>query len=204
MVVYISISKNSGVSEREVKLKDIAQLWCDDRAITKQLEELIITIIAKSARKERQIYSAIDVIEKIKRRYPDLEVENLGETDFIIDFIDKRYDFKASKPLNFIKIVAISIVTFFGSAYAIMAYNNDVGTNQIFSGVYKMLTGSTSGDGTLEVSYSVGIFLGIVVFYNHLGKKKLTNDPTPMEVEMRNYEDDLDTAVIKNGERGQN
>ena len=48
----------------------------------------------------------------------------------------------------------------------------------------------------MELSYSVGIVIGILVFFNHFGKKKLSVDPTPIEVEMRLYENDIQTTVI--------
>ena len=53
----------------------------------------------------------------------------------------------------------------------------------------------------LEISYSVGLFLGIVVFFNHIGGRRLTKDPTPIEVAMRNYEEDVDRALIASAER---
>ena len=60
---------------------------------------------------------------------------------------------------------------------------------------------SASGITELEICYSIGLAIGITVFFNHVGKKKITPDPTPMQVEMRKYEMDIDTAFIKNAER---
>ena len=37
--------------------------------------------------------------------------------------------------------------------------------------------------------------------FNHIGKKKITSDPTPIQVEMRKYEKDVDTAFIENAGR---
>lgn len=37
--------------------------------------------------------------------------------------------------------------------------------------------------------------------FNHVGHKKITHDPTPIQIEMRKYETDLDTAFINNAER---
>ena len=52
------------------------------------------------------------------------------------------------------------------------------------------------GFSVLELSYSIGIIIGILVFFNHFGKKKSSVDPTPIEVEMRLYENDIQTTVI--------
>lgn len=37
--------------------------------------------------------------------------------------------------------------------------------------------------------------------FNHIGKKKITSDPTPIQVEMRKYEQDVDMAFIENAGR---
>ncbi|MFR4318135.1 MAG: hypothetical protein ACLT2Z_00835 [Eubacterium sp.] len=38
--------------------------------------------------------------------------------------------------------------------------------------------------------------VGILIFYNHFGTKKLSKDPTPIEVEMRKYEMDVNQTLI--------
>ena len=34
------------------------------------------------------------------------------------------------------------------------------------------------------------------MLYNHFGKRKLSRDPTPLEIEMRLYENDIHTTLI--------
>ena len=43
----------------------------------------------------------------------------------------------------------------------------------------------------------MGIAVGIIVFYNHFGGKRITKDPTPIEVQMRLYEDDVNTTLVE-------
>ena len=43
----------------------------------------------------------------------------------------------------------------------------------------------------------MGLTIGILIFFNHFGKRKFTVDPTPMEVEMRLYENDIQTTLIE-------
>ena len=38
--------------------------------------------------------------------------------------------------------------------------------------------------------------MGIIVFYNHFSKKRLTKDPTPIEVELKKYNQDLNSAKV--------
>ena len=83
-----------------------------------------------------------------------------------------------------------------------MAFNNDVSTTDMFGRFYTLLTGEQSDGFTiLELSYSLGLSAGIVAFFNHIGGRRLTKEPTPIEVEMRLYEDDVNTTLIKTAER---
>lgn len=56
--------------------------------------------------------------------------------------------------------------------------------------------GQEQGRKILEYCYSIGLGVGIIIFYNHFGPKKLTKDPTPIEVEMRKYERDINQTLI--------
>ena len=96
-----------------------------------------------------------------------------------------------------VKTVLICLITFFGSAFTIMAFNNDVQVHNVFSQIYTFFSGKeSSGFTVLEFSYSIGLGGGILIFYNHFGKKKLSRDPTPLEIEMRLYENDIKTTFI--------
>ena len=61
----------------------------------------------------------------------------------------------------------------------------------------------TKSDGVteLEIFYCLGLPVGILAFFNHVGKKKITPDPTPIQVQMRKYEQDVDTTFIEEAER---
>jgi stage V sporulation protein AA len=43
--------------------------------------------------------------------------------------------------------------------------------------------------------------IGVILFFNHIGKHKLSMDPTPIEVQMRLYEDEVSTTLIQNASR---
>ena len=99
--------------------------------------------------------------------------------------------------MDYLKITGVVILSFVGAAFAIMTFNNDSGTNQLFSQIYEMFMRTPKeGFTILELSYSIGLVIGILVFFNHFGKRKFTVDPTPIEIEMRLYEKDIQTTLI--------
>jgi stage V sporulation protein AA len=83
-----------------------------------------------------------------------------------------------------------------------MAFHNDVGISDVLGRIYYLVTGTQSDRYTaIEIAYSIGLAAGIIIFYNHIGGKRLTSDPTPLEVEMRNYENDVNQAIIVMADR---
>jgi stage V sporulation protein AA len=53
----------------------------------------------------------------------------------------------------------------------------------------------------LEIAYSAGLAAGILIFFNHFASWKMTVDPTPIEVEMRLYEENINKTLIINDGR---
>ena len=73
---------------------------------------------------------------------------------------------------------------------------------KLFGQLHELVTGQeTSGFTILEITYSIGITAGILIFFNHFGKKRFTVDPTPMEVQMRLYENDIQTTLAEDSAR---
>lgn len=90
------------------------------------------------------------------------------------------------------KVIAISLIIFFGTAFAIMTFNEDVAAEDMFTKIYQIVyDNSMQSNGILEFFYAVGAAVGIVVFYNHFGSKNITRDPTPLEVKMWQYDEDI-------------
>lgn len=135
------------------------------------------------------------MIELITKHFPSAEIENLGEGDFILSYAPPS---KWEKPREFFCTIFICLTAFFGGGYAIMAYNTDIGAKELFSNLSMLFLGNAkTGVAWITISYAIGLGLGMILFFNHLGSKKIDSDPTPLEVQMRLYEKDISTTVIK-------
>ena len=202
VALHLKIGRNTVVWDRQVRLSDIADMECTDEAVLRQLKQKKVYTFredAGSRKNQLVVVSVLKIMEQIHKDYPELEISNEGETDFIIEYVSFP-----EKPewVNIIKTVVLCILIFFGAAFTIMAFNNDVGVGDVFAKFYRQVTGVESDSVTeLEICYSIGLSLGILIFFNHVGRKKITHDPTPIQIEMRKYESDLDTAFIENAER---
>ena len=198
ITLYIKGDRNVEVTEQDVFLKDIVKMECSDKKILPKLQTVKILKIHGN-REQRYVVSVLEIIACIHAAYPEVEVQNLGEADIIV-----TYENQKTPPYvwHILKVAAVAAIIFFGSAFSIMAFNNDIGIKNLFGQLYGMFTGRESDGFTLlEISYSIGVGLGILVFFHHFAKKQGGADPTPLEVEMRTYEDDVDTTLIESGNR---
>lgn len=196
--LYLKIDKNIQANSERIILKDIASIRCSSKPIETKVKLLKLPT-EQIHGPGRYVFSILDVIDVIQKEYSGLEINNLGECDFIIT-VEKNN--KPGDYMSWIKTGFVCVLAFFGAAFSIMAFNNDAGISQLFRQLYESITGNRSDGFTLlEISYSLGIGLGILIFFHHFSKKKHKSDPTPLEVEMRTYENDVDTTVIEAGNR---
>ena len=147
----------------------------------------------------RVIISVLQVVKLIQEKYPGYTVINLGEADAVVELVKVK---KQKNIFMWIKVILICLICFFGTAFTIIAFHNDIGITAVFAKFYENVTGNESrGFSVLEVSYTVGLASGMCIFFNHIGGRRLTKDPTPIEVEMRIYEDEVNRALIATAER---
>ena len=191
--IFLKCSSHSKVKQEEVTIKDVAEVYCADKNLANKAKAIAITSLKKEG--ERKVLSVLYIMEQIEKALPGAVMESIGEIDVIVEWE------KATK-LEVLKIAMVSLIAFFGTAFTIMAFHNDIGIRSVFEEIYHIARGTApEGVGVLEISYCLGLFLGITVFFNHIGKKKFTNDPTPVAVAMHNYEKDVNQAIVENAER---
>lgn len=191
--VYLKITLSAKVHKPQVTVGDVAKVYCQDKALLNKIKTLNIYTF-HNPKENRVIYSAVKVIEIITENCPSINISHIGEPDFVLEYepINKKNIIPA-----WVNVSICSIIMFFGAAFAIMTFNTDVSISKLFSDIYADITGQNNdGFSILEISYSVGLGLGIIIFYNHFGKRRLSKDPTPIELEMRSYETDIETALV--------
>ena len=196
-ILYMKIEQCIQVPDTAVTIGAVAKLECSDQSVINRLKNEKILEVSSDAKK-RQVVSVLSVIRKIHEIYPKLEVQNLGESDFIVGLKPK----KSSKTAEYLKVLLVCMISFFGSIFAMMTFNEDVSSLDSFRKVYTWVMGSAPEGATiLELSYSIGVSVGIIVFFNHFGKKYLTEEPSPVEVEMSGYDKQVYTTVIQHAGR---
>lgn len=196
--IYINAEQNVELQSDDVYVKDIGSLTCSDEHVLAKVKAIKLHHF-KEGEPKRQVISLLKVIQEIDKVCPGVCVESIGESEVLLEYIDVD---RHKGPVQMIKLIFVAMISFFGTAFTIMAFHNDIGINDVFSKVYEMVMGQPGdGYGILELAYSVGLAVGIIVFFNHIGGRRITKDPTPIEVEMRIYEEDVNKALIATADR---
>lgn len=201
--VYLKLEERIQSKNECIYLRDVAEIVCAEKGQKKRMEELIILRFHKDM-DNRQIVGVLWVIQKIQERYPDANVHPMGPNDVVVEYTGgkRKAGFKEAGWFKNCKIILVSLVSFFGGAFTIMAFHNDVGITELFGKLYEMMLGEgAKGYGILEICYSLGLALGITLFFNHIGGRRITKDPTPIEVAMRMYEQDVNTTMAQTWNR---
>ena len=199
-ILYIKGDRDVELTKTEVTVGDILSLECSNKTVIPKIKSIKLVKFSEQGKKQqRVVISVLKIIACIHEQYPNLDIQNLGETDIILTYENQN---TSGNIVHLLKTAVVVVLVFCGSAFSIMAFHNDVSITKLFSQIYLALTGVESDGYTiLEVSYSIGIIIGILVFFNHFGKKRFTVDPTPLEVQMRLYENAIQTTLVEDASR---
>lgn len=196
--VYLKCDRNVETSREDVLLKDLGSIRCSDRTVTARLKTVRVHRFRENAPK-RIVISVLRIIELMEETCPGISVEVVGEADVLIEKVNPD---SGKGFLSGLKTAMVCLVSFCGTAFTIVAYHVDVEINKVFALIYRFAMGrEPDGVNVMQIAYSAGVFVGIIIFFNHVGGRRITKDPTPIEVAMRKYEQDVDVTLIENAER---
>ncbi|HET7629202.1 MAG TPA: stage V sporulation protein AA [Bacillales bacterium] len=154
-----------------------------------RLSELVLHHIEAKDR-NFLVMEDIQVIEAIHRLDATLDVQMVGPSQTIVEV---RFPKKSLAPVLF---CAVWVLLFIGAALAIMNFHEDVSMGAVHQEIFQIVTGKKLDKPLiLQIPYSFGIGIGMILFFNHLFRKKFNEEPSPLEVEMFNYQQDLDRYI---------
>ncbi len=175
--------------DEKVLLKDVAQIIAPE-AVLSNLKSMMVHQLTQTDR-NIVIIDVMKVINMITTRFGELEIQTIGPAQTIIEVTFKK------KGVSIPFFLLIWFLLFFGSAMAIMNFHDDVSMRSVQEKIYTIITGKKEAKPLLfQIPYSLGLGLGMILFFNHVFKKRLNEEPSPLEVEMFNYQMDLDNYVI--------
>ncbi|OKP95710.1 stage V sporulation protein AA [Paenibacillus sp. P46E] len=190
--IYIQLKNRVTVPKgKGVLLRDVAYLITEPE----WREPLYSLLLLDPAQSDGNLIliDLLTVIPKIHDLLPGADIQPIGEGRTLVQIEGPVESRKPSIAL----FVLVWLLLFFGSALTIMNFHADVSMLEVQVRIVEMLTGRRDEHPyVFQVAYSLGIGFGMVIFFNHLFKKKWNEEPTPLEVEMFLYQKNIDHYVV--------
>lgn len=192
--VFLSLKEKATAKRTKfILLKDLADISAEE-GLKQELENLAYPIDIKE--ENNIVISAISIISFIKRNFHNIDLIVLGKTDVLINFVDEKVDGDRYK---IVRVILVCFLLFIGSITAIINFHSDVDMKQAHKVMYRVITGvETDKLLLLQIPYSLGIGVGMAVFFNHVFNKKINEEPTPLEMEMYTYQQNVDEYIKNN------
>ena len=195
--VYIKLSESCLADNKKVRIKDVATVVSNNPDMKYGIEKT--ELFSFTGTKEQKVISVMYIIELIQKNYPEAQVDTLGAADVVVYY--RTYD-ASDNVKQFLKFLMICLIAFFGAGFSIMSYNSDVNMVGQLDVMENIFVGKArEAYPVAGIAYSLGLFIGIIIFFNHGIKKKFSDDPTPLQVQMRQYEQEVNQTVITDSER---
>jgi stage V sporulation protein AA len=196
-VVYLKLSESCLAEKRKVKVKDVAKVVCHNPDVKFAVESM--EIMSFSGTKEQQVVSIMYILEMMQQKFPECQTITLGATEVVIYY--RTYN-SSKNMLEWLKFVLVAVIAFVGAGFSIMSYNSDVNMVGQLEVMQNIFVGDSENAFPIAgAAYSLGLFVGIILFFNHGARKKFTDDPTPLQVQMRQYEKEVNQAIVVDSER---
>ncbi|MEJ9232611.1 stage V sporulation protein AA [Peribacillus butanolivorans] len=191
-VVYIRMRNRVQVKGNQtVMIKDIARIIGPEEVIQIIEETFLLTV--KKEDKNIIVIDLAQLIMAIRKVDPQIDVQTFGPSQTIIEVIYSK------KKMSYLTFALVWFLLFIGAGMTIMNFHVDVSMGEVHQKVFTLITGKLDEKPLLiQIPYSFGLGIGMILFFNHFFKKRFNEEPSPLEVEMFNYQQDLDRYVTMN------
>lgn len=188
-IIYMRMKKYVYITPpKKLTIADVALLTGDQQLVS-SCNALTIKEQTSMTNKV-QVIEAFTIIQLMQKVDPTIDVQLLGASQSII------YEQKQNNKPKILLMLFVWLLLFVGSAMAIMNFHYDVSMQRVHQRLHYLFTGEdTDYPLWLQIPYSIGLGLGMVLFFNHLFKKKFNEEPSPMEIEIHKYQQDIDQYV---------
>lgn len=188
-IVYIRMKRKMQAEQRQwITLQDVAHI---SSSLPWQAE--LETIRLYQVTKQDDMYKVLDsihIIQLLQRNYPHLEFQMTGSPETIVKVLEPK------KKFIYVRLLIAWIILFVGTAMTIINFHYDVSMQEVQQKLHFLLTGNWVAHPLwLQIPYSMGLGLGMILFLNHWFRKKINEEPSPLDIELFTYQRDIDQYI---------
>lgn len=190
---HISLSKN-----KDIPLSQIANV-APSNHVAHSIGQMII-FDQQTLPKNEVVVDGLFIIQRIQKHFPNINIRFIGET-YTVAYIQSSKN-RTTKYL----VPIIWLLLFIGTAMTIMNFHHDVGMQEVQQKLHYIFTGKENDYPLwLQIPYSFGLGIGMILFFNYWFTKRFNKEPSPLEVELFKYEQELEQykhhETIKNDDK---
>ncbi|WP_042145781.1 stage V sporulation protein AA [Paucisalibacillus sp. EB02] len=189
-IVYLRLRRKLEIKNlTEIKLKDIAFISSHSKEIVHELEKIKLYRVTEKD-KELVVLDSFLIIKHLTQSYPNIEIQLLGPEQTIVKIVNNQ------KSPSILIMAFVWILLFIGTAMTIINFHYDVSMQEVQQKLHYLLTGEQNEFPLwIQIPYSFGLGIGMILFFNHWFNKRFNEEPSPLEVEIYNYQKSLDDYV---------
>lgn len=150
---------------------------------------------------ELVVVSGLDVVRAVAQETGATRISLHGEDETVV-YVEGSHDMQGDRTgtrllLTAFRVGLIWVVLFVGSGLAIMNFHADVEMGRVLARIYEMITEERVSRLPLSVivPYSVGIGLGIAVFFNRIPFPGRRREPSPLDIEIYLYDQNVHRCI---------
>lgn len=186
-VIYVRLKRKTTVpNDALIRVSDIAYLSGADQTLIKQLKSVVIYRVTQ-ADQDYAVIDSIQLIDVLYNAFPTIQWELIGFTETVLHIEHKKKNWLS------VKFIIAWLILFVGTAMTIINFHYDVSMLEVHQKLHFLFTGEKVQHPLwLQIPYSIGLGIGMILFLNHWFKKQLNEEPSPLELELFTYEQKIE------------
>lgn len=190
-IIYVRMRRRAVVRPKSiVTLGDVARIVTENH-LQDRLKKLPLHRVTDNDG-NLLLIDMLQVVKAIREAEPGMIIETFGEPHVLLEISPEG----EVKPRRVVLVLAW-LLLFFGSGMAMMNFHADVNMPAVQHRITQLITGNSKSHPWLfQIPYSIGVGMGMLLFFNRLLRKRLNDEPNPLEVEMFMYQENVNHYVI--------
>lgn len=182
--------KPFNISKKEIYLGEIYTIYPE--AYEAKIKDIRLRSYDNNTSKYDVIHLG-EVIEEVNNRFPKLRLNFLKPEDIIIFFDSYKKD-----RTKYIRVFIVAVVVLMGSIMGIMNFHADVNmAHSQFMMVNAITKDAKSYMSYFQIPYSIGIGIGVALFFNKFIPNYSRGEPSPLDLKMVSLNKEIENQLRK-------
>lgn len=182
-------TKSFDINKKEVYLKDIYEVYPENYRT--EINDICLRCYDDNNLKYDVIHLG-EVIEAINKKLPLVRINFTKLDDVVILFERNKRD-----STKLIRVLIVSIVVLMGSIMGIMNFHSDVNMMQSQSRLVDFITNdSKTYLPYFQIPYSLGIGIGVALFFNKFIPTYSRYEPSPLDLRMVSLDKEIKNQLM--------